>query len=577
MAVHLCAVVAASLPLAWAAMTGVPAAGITPLALFIALQGVGYYFGVARRRLDLNLVGRYGRAIFRWTVGAHVAWIGAMFFLGECNAIPHLLPVVTGALQLAIALALPVGFWLLRGRLAVEDLIYDREQRILPRFQAEFVPGAAAGRRTAWIISFQGVSNEPRVIRQSRALLDDGWRVVVCGFDGHSPRPPEWTYIRLPQFAPFYRVILRALQALRIGGQLLASIGKLSAVRRPAALLAQACNPMWLYIRRSLLAEARQHPDLRPDLVIAHDYYTADIAYALARRSGAKFSLDCHEYAAQQNADDPGWVRWRRPTIVAVEDYYLRRADVVTTVCDGIAELLDREHRLKRPVVVVRNVPLDNPQPYREPGERLKVLYHGDLSRPRQLHVAIRSMPRWRPEFDLVLRGNGDPAYIAELHALVAEMGLAERVFFEPAVPFDEIVPAANMADIGFYSYLNYSPQIDFSLPNKFFEYVMAGLAVCVGNFAEVRRLVERHGLGKLIPEHTPEAIAATINSFTREEIRQYKKASIEAAKTLNWDAEKQRLVEAYDGLFPDVAAQAEAAPGLRIAGAAVADGSSAQ
>jgi hypothetical protein len=91
---------------------------------------------------------------------------------------------------------------------------------------------------------------------------------------------------------------------------------------------------------------------------------------------------------------------------------------------------------------------------------------------------------------------------------------------------------------------------MEFALPNKFFEYVMAGLALCVIDFAEMGRLMRRYALGRLIPEHTAEAIAQTINSFTREDIDRCKQAAVAAAVELSWDHEKIGLLAAYDSLF---------------------------
>jgi glycosyltransferase involved in cell wall biosynthesis len=305
-----------------------------------------------------------------------------------------------------------------------------------------------------------------------------------------------------------------------------------------------------LHIKNYLLRVLRHHAELKPDLVIANDYFTCDVALSLCRLSGAKLVVDCHEYAVEQSSHDPYWVRWKQPVVRAVEAFYLARADLVTTVCQGIADLLDADHRLRRPVLVIRSVPIGQPQPFRPTGERIRVLYHGGIWHVRQLHTAIESMRLWRPEFDLVLRGDGDPAYLAELRRLIARYGLADRVFIEPAVPFEQIIPAANKADIGYFSYANFSRQSEFVLPNKFFEYIMAGLALCVVDLPEMGRLTRHYGVGKLIPEHTPEAIAATINSFTAAEIDRCKKASIAAAGELNWEREKLRLLAAYNDLL---------------------------
>jgi glycogen synthase len=477
---------------------------------------------------------------------AHLVWITGLFLTGTVQAVPVWLAFASAALILGCGISLPIGALLLRSRSVLHDLLYDATGETPPGFQPEVISPTAASRapngKRAWIISYTGVSNEPRVLRQCEALLSDGWQVVVCGFDGHSPRPPEWTFVRLPRAEPFSGPTHRLLgMARRLAEFLLLRCGI-----EGAAHVVHGTTPLWLHTRLQLVRLARRHPELKADLVVSHDWHAADTGYAIAAVYGAKFSVDVHEYAAGQYSYDAHWVARHRPVTVAVQRRYLRRADVVTVVCQGIGELIAKENQLPRLPTVIRSVPFKNVQPFRPTGERIEVLYHGDISQRREIHTAIASLPHWRPEFYLRLRGSGDAAYVAQLKAQIAELGVEDRVVFEAPVPFDQIVPAANTADIGYFSFDGTSPQIRFTLPNKLFEYIMAGLCLCVGDTPEVNRIVSHYGNGRLIDPHSKEAIAAAINSLDRETIDACKKASIAAADELNWPAEKERLLEAY-------------------------------
>jgi glycosyltransferase involved in cell wall biosynthesis len=155
-------------------------------------------------------------------------------------------------------------------------------------------------------------------------------------------------------------------------------------------------------------------------------------------------------------------------------------------------------------------------------------------------------MRLWRPEFRLILRGYSDPAYVAQLRQIAVEVGVADRLELQPPVPFDQIVPAANEADVGYFVHIDTSPQRRFALPNKFFEYVLAGLALVVSDLPEMARLVREHDLGVLVPECEEESIARVINSLDRESIDEMKRHSLAAAKELNWDAEKERMMSLY-------------------------------
>ena len=489
---------------------------------------------------------------FAWAVGVVLTWAVLSSLLLGPGAVPRSTALIVLAAMMAMAGALHALNLVLATRpKRLRDITQHPERARDPATRAELVRGGKRGQKTAWVISYTGVSNEPRVLRQCRALLDNGWEVVVCGFDGHSQRPDDWFFVRLPSADSYRSGYHRALRLAHVGGT---AVSALSGGREPLGLagrVAQGTHALWRHFGNEMMRIARENPDLTPELVIAHDWFTADNARRLARRYKAKLTIDCHEYAPGQYLENPEWTRKTKPIVDVVHRRRLEQADLVTTVCDGIAELLTRENALKRPAVVVRSLPFKNVQAFRPVGERIKVLYHGDLSERREIHTALKSMPRWKANLDLVLRGSGTPQYMDLLHTIVRQSDMKDRVTFEPPVPFDRIVPSANEADIGFFSFRDLSPQVRFTLPNKFFEYIMGGLAICVTDLPEVAKIVRQYGLGKLIPQHNPATIAETLNSFTADDIETYKRASIKASETLNWEAEQKIMLEAYESLGP--------------------------
>jgi glycogen synthase len=292
------------------------------------------------------------------------------------------------------------------------------------------------------------------------------------------------------------------------------------------------------------------YPEHRPELVLCHDYFTVDAALAVGQRAEAPVSVDCHEYALGQYAHDARWARWQRPVVKALQDSLYARVEGITSVCEGIAELITVEHPLQRPARVVRSVPFFVPQPFWPTGELITVLYHGEIFPTRMLHVAVRSLHLWRPEFRLVLRGYADPMYAEELLQIALEAGVSDRLVIELPVPFNQIIPAANQADVGYFVHLDTSPQRRFALPNKFFEYVTAGLALVVSDLPEMARLVHEHDLGALVPECNEESIARVINSLDRATIDRMKQNSLKAAGELNWEKEKENMLALYEEIL---------------------------
>ncbi|MDO9591501.1 MAG: hypothetical protein Q7J04_10195, partial [Microcella sp.] len=80
------------------------------------------------------------------------------------------------------------------------------------------------------------------------------------------------------------------------------------------------------------------------------------------------------------------------------------------------------------------------------------------------------------------------------------------------------------------------------SLPNKFFDFVQARLAVAVGPAIEMQRLVERHGLGVVAEGFTVEQCVDSLTGLTAHEIRLFKAASDAAARELSFERDASTI-----------------------------------
>src|SRR5262249_54769697 len=127
---------------------------------------------------------------------------------------------------------------------------------------------------------------------------------------------------------------------------------------------------------------------------------------------------------------------------------------------------------------------------------------------------------------------------------LATEAAFAGRVILVRPVPMTELVARATEFDVGLFALPNYSRQNVYVLPNKFFEYAMAGLALVVSDLPEMTRLLRQHDLGRLIGALTPQSIAEAINGLDRSAIERYKANALVAAKLLNWQVEGGKFAE---------------------------------
>lgn len=393
---------------------------------------------------------------------------------------------------------------------------------------------------TICLLGLSPVADDPRIRRQGDAFHRAGWNVVAIGLGGARSQAPSWTIITPDDHAEGdaavehgqeWRFLRRAAHASLLLG-----------VRIRPGLAERA---FWIMNRNACRFDQLARA-VRADIWLANDWRMLPLAARLARDRGGVFGYDTHEFATEEFSHQRKWRFWNRPMVGALERAFIFDAVVVSTVSHGIAEQLGRIYDLPSPVIVVRNTPAFTASRFRPTGDRIRVLYHGIIAPGRGLEASIDSVARWRPEFDLTLRGPGEAAFIAALRRRIEKQGLGNRISLLPSAPMTELVREAMAYDIGLFALPGNSPHNEFALPNKFFEYVMAGLALCVSDLPEMASLVRQYAIGVTIPAVEPDAIAEAINRLDRGRIDDYKRHSLAASHELCWERESEPLVAAY-------------------------------
>jgi len=379
------------------------------------------------------------------------------------------------------------------------------------------------------VLSASDIPNDPRVMRQIEVLRKAGQDVRAVGFgkddlDGvlkaFEQPPPGWR-------------------------RRLATGARLAAGRLGTARLAYWASET----HRRMLKEVIQ---TRPQIVHANDWETLPIAVAAKSQTGCRVLYDSHEYAVGRRMDDFLWRLLFRPYVSSLESSYIGSADAVVTVSAGIAANLQALYGLKEPPSVIRNVPSYSEQPFRRVNDPIRILYHGAFTPNRGLEPLILSVPLWKADRRLILRGVGASSYIAKLRRLAKEADCIDRIDFVPPVPQSELVDRANAADVGIFSNIPLTVQTNYTLPNKLFEYVMAGLCLVVSPAEEMAELVQRYKLGSVLADTRPQTIAEAVNALTPETIETCKHNSLAAAQTLNWENEQRILLALYARIIAD-------------------------
>jgi glycogen synthase len=250
----------------------------------------------------------------------------------------------------------------------------------------------------------------------------------------------------------------------------------------------------------------------RFDILHANDLDTLPAAALLARKWRACLIYDAHELYSSQEPDPP---RLHGLITGALEAILARRCDAVVTVCEPIADELGRRLRLARPAVVVLNCPEREELPSRrESSGPLRVVYQGAMGPGRPLDDLLVGVERAEGVV-LTIRVIGTSA--GELLARVARRGLADRVSIAEPVAPDRLVETLVGFDVGLIINRPVTRNDEYVLPNKLFEYMMAGVVPVVPRLPALAPIVEGEGIGVAFEPGRPDLLGAVLSQLAAD------------------------------------------------------------
>jgi len=285
------------------------------------------------------------------------------------------------------------------------------------------------------------------------------------------------------------------------------------------------------------------------DLLVSNDLDTLMPNYLIHKLKRIPIVFDSHEYftATPELVDRPKIQRvwkWIEKTIVP-------RLKSCITVNASIAGLFEQEYHI--PFRIVRNIPqrrINAAIPTRLslglPEDKKIVLMQGSgINVQRGAEEAVEAM-QYLENVLLLIVGGGD--VLPVLKKMVHELSLQKKVKFVSRQTPENLAGYTANADIGLTIDKDTNINYRFSLPNKLFDYIYAGVPVLATPLVELKNIIQHYEIGEFIENHDPKHIAATITTMLQNEARMafYKKNTLKAASELNWENEKKVLIEIF-------------------------------
>jgi len=285
------------------------------------------------------------------------------------------------------------------------------------------------------------------------------------------------------------------------------------------------------------------------DLLLSNDLDTLLPNYLVHKLKRIPIVFDSHEYytATPELVERPKVQRiwkWIEKTIVP-------KLKNCITVNASIARLFEQEYNV--PFKVVRNIPdtlknvrFNSREALNLPENKKIVLLQGSgINIQRGAEEAVEAM-QYIENVLLLIVGGGDVFPV--LKKMVTDMALENKVMFVPRQTPEKLSSYTCNADIGLTIDKDTNINYSFSLPNKLFDYIYAGVPVLATPLVEIKNIIEHYEIGMFITNHDPKHIAATIEDMLKDEKRLsfFKQNTKKAAAELNWENEKKTLIDLF-------------------------------
>lgn len=376
------------------------------------------------------------------------------------------------------------------------------------------------------LYTLQKSSNDVRLMREAQALVEAGFAVTVIDAESKQIGSEKVNGIRIKHI-----VMPRWFVSTRF---------------KPWFLV----KAMWAFLRSiPYLLQTPAH--------IYHAYNELSLPacclVAWLRRKPVIFE------AYELVMSDPLVRHWPllRALAIRVLHWMLSNGVVIITPSPGAIQPLHELYQAPG-VVVLRNVPV-----YRKvaktdrlqrhlglPPDTRIALYQGNFQKNRRLDILVQAARFLEPGNVIVLMGQDLEGTQEMLERLIAEEGVADKIKLLPPVAYRELLDWTASADLGLILFApDYSLNIRYCLPNKFFEYLMAGLPVLSSSLDILQDIISTHDVGQVTSSLAPGDIGTAINALLADRAalaRMSQNALRVAQEEFNWDKEKLALIDLY-------------------------------
>ncbi|MFT3747874.1 MAG: glycosyltransferase [Agriterribacter sp.] len=279
------------------------------------------------------------------------------------------------------------------------------------------------------------------------------------------------------------------------------------------------------------------------DAICAVDLDTIVPCYFISKLKKAKRIYDAHELFTEMKEIVT------RPPIqkfwLGIEKKFVPKFPAAYTVSQAIAD--EFKKRYGTAFEVIRNMPIRRKSILTAVAVNRDMLYQGAVNEARGFEYLIPAMQLINTR--IYVYGNGN--YMSKLKALITGHGVEQKVILMGMKKPEELSVITAGAYIGINLIENTGLNQYYSLANKFFDYIQAGVPQITMNYPEYKKVNQQFEVAVLIDSLTPGSIAEAYNRLCDEHFyNRLRQNCFEAGRVYNWENEENKLLNIYNKLW---------------------------
>lgn len=279
------------------------------------------------------------------------------------------------------------------------------------------------------------------------------------------------------------------------------------------------------------------------DCICAIDLDTILTCYFISRIKKSKRVYDAHELFCEMKeiVSRPGIYKiWKTIERYAVPKF-INGYTVNQPISDEFKKMYSVDYE------VIRNIALLQEITPTEKKEKF-ILYQGAVNEGRSFETLIPAFKKINCK--LIICGGGN--FMQQAKQLVAVNQLEEKIIFKGKLKPDELRIITQQAYIGITLFDDKGLSNYYSLANRFFDYLHAGIPQLCVNYPVYAKINKDLPIALLVDDISSENLATQLNNLLANEVlyEELQQNCLTVRQTLNWQQEQKKLIEFYNTLF---------------------------